>query len=63
MDTYLPLEARLALEWLCAGGQRTPERLKSLVEHYCETNAVQERETRDAIYQVAAERAAIFRWF
>jgi hypothetical protein len=50
---YLPLEARLALEWLNASGERTPERLRSLVEHFCTTNAITDTETRTAIYEAA----------
>jgi hypothetical protein len=49
----LPLEARLALEWMQASGERNAVRLHQLVEHFCETNAVNDRGTRDAIYEAA----------
>jgi hypothetical protein len=49
----LPLEARLALEWLKASGERTPQRLQNLIEHFCTTNGVMEPQTRAAIYQAA----------
>lgn len=53
----LPLEARLAIEWMMAGGERSEPRLQSLVAHFCTTNAISDPQTRDAIY--AAARAAV----
>ena len=52
----MTLEARLALEWLFASGERSKERLARLVEHFCETNAIGDRVTREAI-QAQALRA------
>jgi hypothetical protein len=53
----LPLEARLALEWMRASGPRNAVRLHYLVEHFCTVNAVCERGTRDAIYTAAVKAA------
>lgn len=49
----LPLEARLALEWYLASGERTQVRLMNLVAHFCETNGIQEPDTKAAIYDAA----------
>lgn len=49
---HLPLEARLAIEWLNASGDRTPYRLDNLVEHFCETNAI-DLKTRGTIKYLA----------
>jgi hypothetical protein len=55
--TFLPLEARLALEWFNASGERTAERLSSLVNHFCDTNGIHEAETRASIQRVAHSQA------
>jgi hypothetical protein len=49
----LPLEARLALEWFNASGERTVERLRRLIEHFCTVDGIMKSETREAIYEAA----------
>ncbi len=48
----MSLEAKLALEWLFASGERTVERLVALVDHFCNVNGV-DNETRGAIHAQA----------
>lgn len=56
MATYIPLEARLALEYWRASGERTPERLRALTEHFCETNAIP-ADCRAYIHSLAQAKA------
>ncbi len=57
MTAYLPLEARLAIEWMNASGERTATRLADLVAHFCETNGIREPDTKSAIYEMARQAA------
>lgn len=51
--TLLPLEARLALEWLTASGERTEARLRALVAHVCSTTSAIDADTREVIAEAA----------
>lgn len=48
------LTAQVALEWFNASGARTPDRLRSLVEHFGHTNALQPSEIEEAYRQAVA---------
>ena len=48
------LTAEVALEWFHASGARTLERLRSLVDHFSHTNALQPSEADEAYRQASA---------
>jgi hypothetical protein len=49
----MSLEAELAVEWMKASGVQTRERLRGLVEHFCDTNGTHDPGTREAIFAEA----------
>lgn len=55
--TVQPLVVALALEWFRASGERTPERLDSLVEHFSVTNGYPAEEARTA-FKAEARKVA-----
>ena len=46
-------QGRVALEWFNASGERTRGRLRSLTDHFCHSGAIEDVETRAAIYRDA----------
>jgi hypothetical protein len=54
---YLPLYARVAIEWLDANGERTAARLDSLLEHYATVNGETiDAHTRESAHHICGRR-------
>lgn len=53
----LPLPAQLAIEWLMASGEKTPGRLRGLVEHFCQVHAISDPEEIEHNVTMALEAA------
>ncbi len=51
----MALEAKLALEWLRASGERTEMRLADLVNHFCLVNGIGDHDTCAAILAQAKD--------